>query len=147
MSHFLHFLSVVVFILYSAEGYLKYHQNFKSSRCFNLPVKPMQRIYKTPNIYKCAVIGIGIFTQLGFAVAAPLEDISDIDVVQTQSKPALSEDERVKRKLELQRKASQTESINTYKDSLSREQTKQDSMKKSKVARSKDLCEVLGRGC
>lgn len=102
--------------------------------------------------YKSSVIGIGLLAQLGLgnamvSVAAQLEDISDQDVVQVQSKTTLSEDERVQRKLERQRQASQNENINSYKDSLSREQIKQDSMKKSKVARSKDLCEVLGRGC
>ena len=35
----------------------------------------------------------------------------------------------------------------TYLNSLQREKAKQEAMKKSKVSRSKDLCERLGRGC
>jgi len=35
----------------------------------------------------------------------------------------------------------------SYSNSLAREQKKQEARKKSKSARSKDLCETLGRGC
>ena len=35
----------------------------------------------------------------------------------------------------------------SYSNSLAKEQKKQEARKKSKSARSKDLCETLGRGC
>ena len=102
------------------------------------------------NSIKGFIIGLGIFTQVGFdnvMISNALEDLSDKDAIQVQMKQTLSEEDRVKRKLELQKKSSQSSNINSYGDSLSREKEKQDLMKKSKVARSQDLCEVLGRGC
>jgi hypothetical protein len=52
-------------------------------------------------------------------------------------------EERIRRKLELQKKAS----ASTFKDSLAREKEKQAELKKSKEERMAALCEELGRGC
>ena len=51
------------------------------------------------------------------------------------------EQRRVAKKLILQQKASEDDS---YVSKLKKEQLKQESRKKSKVQRSKDLCETLG---
>jgi len=52
-------------------------------------------------------------------------------------------EERIRRKLELQKKAT----TSTFKDSLAREKEKQAELKKSKDERRAALCEELGRGC
>ena len=63
-----------------------------------------------------------------------------------------SEEERVQRKLLRQQQQREgtsvsAESDGSYLGSLKKEQLKQEQRKKSKVERSKDLCETLGRGC
>ena len=52
--------------------------------------------------------------------------------------------ERLKRKAELQKKASKPTS---YKSSFEAEQGKQQSMKKTKQELRDSMCEELGRGC
>lgn len=87
---------------------------------------------------------------------AELDDINTVSnagtnqvISSTSVKSSATEEERVKRKLELQRQSKSvgTSESNSYLDSLSRERSKQEGQKKTKSARSKDLCEVLGRGC
>ena len=63
-----------------------------------------------------------------------------------------SEEERVQRKLLRQQQQREgtsvsAESDGSYLGSLKKEQLKQEQRKKSKVERSKYLCETLGRGC
>ena len=53
-------------------------------------------------------------------------------------------EERIRRKRELQKKASQPAS---FKDSLVKEKDKQKELQKSKEDRRAALCEELGRGC
>ncbi len=63
------------------------------------------------------------------------------------------ENDRVQRKIKKQLAASGVTNDNvggkddSYRNSLKREQAKQEGMKKSKSQRAKDLCESLGRGC
>jgi hypothetical protein len=103
-----------------------------------------------------AFISLIISTQSHVAFAESLEDLTvgygkeasisiyDADEVERQ---------RIERKLQKQRQISDVNSDDengTYASSLKREKAKQDEISKkskSKSARSKDLCEVLGRGC
>jgi hypothetical protein len=66
--------------------------------------------------------------------------------VQTVDISSSSEEDRVQRKLAMQKSAKEP-GEGKYADSLKKEQAKQKDRKKSKTARSQDLCEVLGRGC
>jgi hypothetical protein len=115
-------------------------------------------IVKENKIHKKLKNGIVIIIascQIGFSsvfaddftkTSSSSTSITNQIIVDTKSKDG--EEERVKRKLEMQKKSrGNTGNTNDYLDSLAREKMKQQERKKSKSARSQDLCEVLGRGC
>jgi hypothetical protein len=54
--------------------------------------------------------------------------------------------DRIKRKMELQKNASKAKSIN-FVESMQGEQEKQKAMKKTQAERRAAMCEELGRGC
>lgn len=87
------------------------------------------------------------------SLSSPPSPVKTIQVVSTSEgsdvSTSSSEEERVRRKLEKQARASGSEGKvdDTYLGSLSREKSKQEKLKKTKGERSKDLCEMLGRGC
>ena len=85
-------------------------------------------------------------------LADDVADLAPVAPVAISEKKQLTEEERVQRKLDLQKKArtssgSTTENTGSYLDSLAREKAKQNDRVKTKTQRSQDLCEMLGRGC
>ena len=121
---------------------------------------PLKKFMQQSN---AAVIRIAIAASLvgscQSVLAEALEDISADTPAFTMKIAKIDDEEaRIKRKIELQKKANgnfNPKSIDgdgnagdeSYIKSLERERNKQGAMKKSKVSRGKDLCEVLGRGC
>ena len=87
-----------------------------------------------------------------YCLADDVNDLASVAPVAISEKKQLTEEERVQRKLDLQKKArtssgSTTENTGSYLDSLAREKAKQNDRVKTKTQRSQDLCEMLGRGC
>lgn len=95
-----------------------------------------------------ATVTIGLAQQ-----SIALEDLGPEDSNPTVKYENLDETEaiRVQKKFALQEKSRSKSGPSVaqgdYKESLKREIVKQEERKKSKTARSQDLCEVLGRGC
>lgn len=77
------------------------------------------------------------------SVADDVDDLAMPSEDEQKAREAAEMEERIRRKLELQKKAS----ASTFKDSLAREKEKQALLKKSKEERMAALCEELGRGC
>ena len=117
-----------------------------------------------------ALISLGLIASLPMQpVVAADNDVGIVTTTTTSNSNDLTDIEQVRvlRKLQLQNKITTTTagSINnsndldksnsnpsdtddtSYLNSLRKEQGKQQSMKKTKAQRAKDLCESLGRGC
>jgi len=77
------------------------------------------------------------------SAAEDLDDLAMPTEEEQKNRDAAEMEERIRRKLELQKKAT----TSTFKDSLAREKEKQAELKKSKDERRAALCEELGRGC
>jgi hypothetical protein len=112
---------------------------------------------------------------LSLLASMPMQSVLAVDSIDGGISPAIIsnssnnneltdiEQARVLRKLQLQNKSTTTtdngnsiqerdnntprENDESYLNSLRKEQGKQQSMKKTKAQRAKDLCESLGRGC
>ena len=87
-----------------------------------------------------------------YCLADDVTDLAPVAPVAISEKKQLTEEQRVQRKLDLQKKArtssgSTTENTGSYLDSLAREKAKQNDRVKTKTQRRQDLCEMLGRGC
>jgi len=119
---------------------------------------------------KSTLIGLSLIALI------PMQSVLAVDSIGISSATSISssdsdltdiEQARVLRKIQLQNKSSTTTATNnnsnnsnqsrdssipqendeSYLNSLRKEQGKQQSMKKTKAQRAKDLCESLGRGC
>lgn len=121
--------------------------------------------------------GSSALVALSLLASMPMQSVLAVDSIDGGISPAIInnsnndsnnneltdiEQARVLRKLQLQNKSSTTtdnsnsiqerdstprENDESYLNSLRKEQGKQQSMKKTKAQRAKDLCESLGRGC
>jgi len=82
---------------------------------------------------------------LGGGLPAVADDVDDLSMsAATEQSEEEKMAERLRRKAELQKKASKPAS---FADSLAAEKQKKEELKKSKEERRNALCEELGRGC
>jgi len=96
------------------------------------------------NSAAASVIGIVVGSEPVWADEEVPGDLSMPSPEEQKAKEEADMAERLKRKAELQKKASKPTS---YKSSFEAEQGKQQSMKKTKQELRDSMCEELGRGC
>jgi hypothetical protein len=122
-------------------------RSFKNSRVNENSL----RLYSRNSFGKRALIG-GLIAAGIFSAGSPaFADLGDEDEVTSGPRIIMvtttttGDDEKPKKKAVVE-DVEDGDDIN-YSNSLKKERAKQDSRKKSKTARAKDLCESLGRGC
>eukprot|EP01041_Mallomonas_annulata_P013770 gene13770-29285_t len=150
-------ISIAIGIICFAQECLAFHpvnmlshsnKNLKMS--FN-DLNIANRKFSGMSCFRASIASVVMLSTFSLPVnAVMIDSITTSEIVEQRQS---TEEDRVKRKLELQRKSSgETEQVTSndeegYMGSLQREKVKQQAMKKSKAQRAKDMCETLGRGC
>mmetsp|Transcript_2578 Transcript_2578/g.3507 ORF Transcript_2578/g.3507 Transcript_2578/m.3507 type:complete len:136 (+) Transcript_2578:137-544(+) len=125
---------------------------FKAQNAFYLHSEPMRQSDRNVQCRasrRSFIIDGGVTSVVSALISvSDIEDLS-LDDAATISPKAMTEDERVRRKLKAQEEATgmKYSGRQSYQERTANELLKQKAMKKSAKQRQQDLCEELGRGC